>query len=401
MRIMLVHPTHDYSTHDVYQGLLHGLRAEGHDVFPYDLGMRMDMAGAALVEAHRQSKLGAEFAPGLAQVRYEAGLAAYAAVMSQGIDYVVIITGLYWDATHTRNFRWGNVKVGIVHTEAPYMDAMMVEQLAGADVVWVNERGSVSRLEHYMSWLDSRPSIRYLPHGYHPEKHNTAEWPEAGVYPDHDVVFVGTGFEERVRLLESAFCILGQDGVDFGLYGHWGLLQAPAKLGPKPGKPFEPTEAHKAKLVRASERGKASPLWRYYQHGVVPNHVTSMLYRRARVGLNLFRSSETFSQDATKTGMVAESMNPRCYELAACGAFFLSERRAEVADVFGDTVPMFDGPEELAQLIRYYLANPDERSARAAELAQLVQPHSYVHRARQLADDLRGLTTVSGRNKAP
>ena len=154
-------------------------------------------------------------------------------------------------------------------------------------------------------------------------------------------------------------------------------------------------------LIRAAKRGKASPLWRYYQHGVVPNQTASMLYRRAKIGLNLFRSSETFGQTAAHSGVRSESMNPRCYELAACGAFFLSERRDEVADVFGDAVPMFEGPAELAQLIRYFLDHPDERQAKAAMLPQLVHQHSYVNRARQVAEDIAGLSALSRRTQAP
>ena len=72
-----------------------------------------------------------------------------------------------------------------------------------------------------------------------------------------------------------------------------------------------------------------------------------------------------------------------------------------MADVFGDAVPMFEGPAEFAQLIRYYLDHPDERQAKAAMLPQLVHQHSYVNRARQVAEDIAGLSALSRRTQAP
>ena len=108
-----------------------------------------------------------------------------------------------------------------------------------------------------------------------------------GEAPAHDVVFVGTGFDSRVALLSA----VDWSGIDLGLYGACG-----------------PT-------CRRSTR------WRpFVRAGLVDNARTGALYRKARIGLNLYRGTG---------GAPAESLNPRAYELAADGVFTVAQPRAE------------------------------------------------------------------------
>lgn len=391
MRICLVMPGHDYSTQDVYNGLAYGLRALGHVVIEYDTGIRCDMANMALHELWRQGRR--EDKPSLASTLYEAGRGVYADLVEQAADAVVIVCSLMWHPQHTKNLRKAGVTVGIVHTEAPYMDALLAENLAEASVVWTNERTSTARLADYWSWRDSRPPVYYLPHGYHPERHNARPWPEAEAEPAHDVVFVGTGFRERIALLEA----IDWTGIDLGLYGHWGLLKAPRGLRISPKRPEFPDRVRLSILRRLAALGApgVSPLWRFYRQGVIPNTRAALLYRRAAINLNLFRGSEKFRADSI---MVAggESANIRCYELAAMGAFFLTDSRPELVELFDGAVPTFDTPEQAAQLIRHYLARPDERQRVVSEMQEAIQPHSYVARAAQVVAQLRAAMVANG-----
>lgn len=391
MRIALVMPGHDYSTQDVYNGLAYGLRALGHAVIEYDTGIRCDMANLALHELWRQGRRSDK--PSLASTLYEGGRALYADLVEQAADAVVIVCSLMWHPQHTRNLKKAGVTVGIVHTEAPYMDALLAENLAEANVVWVNERTSVERLKDYWSWRDSRPRIHYLPHGYHPERHNTRPWPEADEQPAHDVVFVGTGFKERIALLEA----IDWTGINLGLYGHWGLLRAPRGLRISPKRPEFPDRVRLAILRRLAASGApgVSPLWQFYREGVIPNTRAALLYRRAAINLNLFRGSEKFRADSVQIPG-GESANIRCYELAAMGAFFLTDNRPELADLFGGAVPTFDTPEQAAQLIRHYLGRPDEREQVVREVLQSIEPHSYVTRAAQVVAELRAAMIGNG-----
>lgn len=391
MRICVAMPGHDYSTQDVHRGLVHGLKALGHHVIEYDTGLRVDMAGWAMHELWRHGRR--EDKPSMASTLYEAGRGIYADVVEQGIDAVIIMTTLMWHPQHTKNLRKAGMPVGIVHTEAPYMDASLAENMSYADIVWPNERTSVKRLLDYWAWKDRKPVVKYLAHAYHPERHTPEGQPGAPEVPAHDVVFVGTGFRERIALLEA----VDWRGIDFGLYGHWGLLRAPRWLALSPQRPEFPDRLRLwalRQMARMRSPG-VSPLWEHYRGGVVPNATSAAMYKAAKIGLNLFRGSELFRPDAQ---MVAgsESANIRCYELAACGAFFLSDHRDELAELFGNSVPTFDTPDDLAQGIRFYLAHPGLRAQMAGEALAAVRPHDYVARAAQVVDDLRAVLYRNG-----
>ena len=86
-----------------------------------------------------------------------------------------------------------------------------------------------------------------------------------------------------------------------------------------------------------------------------------------------------------------ESLNPRAYELAACGVFHLSEHRLEVPAIFGDLVPMFTRPVEAERLIRFWLEQDADRTRIAAALPAFVSGHSWTERAATVVADLNSL----------
>ena len=134
------------------------------------------------------------------------------------------------------------------------------------------------------------------------------------------MVFVGTGFQERIEVLKD----VDWDDIDFGLYGIWSLLGARSKL---------------RRYIRAKE---------------IENDVTASLYRKAKIGLNIYRTSKGFGRYTNKIEH-AESANLRAYELAACGLFHVSTYRKEVEEIFGDLVPTFESSAELEAIVRDYL----------------------------------------------
>jgi spore maturation protein CgeB len=214
---------------------------------------------------------------------------------------------------------------------------------AGVDVAFTNERSCVPFLQNYNRWT------YYLPHGYDPARHSPSlPAGEADVHA-HDVVFVGTGFAERVALLEA----VDWSGIDLGLYGAWSLV------------------------------AEDSPLRPYIQSGIVPNVEAARLYRAAKIGLNLYRRSYGYDLNAPQIN-TGESLNPRALELAANGVFTISDGRPEQAEVFGDVVPTFETAAELEWLVRHYLTHDADRTAKARQLPALVADRTFDNVARQL-----------------
>jgi spore maturation protein CgeB len=79
-------------------------------------------------------------------------------------------------------------------------------------------------------------------------------------------------------------------------------------------------------------------------------------------------------------------VNPRTFELAACGAFQLVDHRALLPDLFtGDEVASFKTFDHLPDLIRRWLRDSDARAAAAAAARRRVlDEHTYVHRMKEL-----------------
>jgi spore maturation protein CgeB len=330
-----------WATHDVYTGLLGGLRAGGHLVWEYALGARLDASREWFeVLRRKQQKTGgplAEVEPTAADEQHHASEGALAHALRHEVDWVVVVCGAYFHLDVVELLRRAGLKSAVVFTESPYDDAQQARAAPYYDVCFTNERTSVARLR------EANPNTHYLPAAYDPETHG---WREEEGEPI-DVVFVGTGFASRMELLGQ----VDWTGIDLRLYGYW------------------------------DDVPKRHPLAPYLHPGLVDNATTGRLYRRARIGLNLYR-------DAGAAG--AESLNPRAYELAADGVFTLSQPRAEVSERFGPLVPTFDTPKELETLCRHFLKNEAARRDAAARLSALVAEDTYHHRAAQLVAHLNG-----------
>ncbi len=192
---------------------------------------------------------------------------------------------------------------------------------------------------------------------YDPRKQYPA--PPDDSVPAHDVVFVGTGWIERIDLLEQ----VDWSGLDLGLYGEWKLL------------------------------GSRHPLRKHLRGPAIDNDSAIELYRRASIGLNLFRTSNQYGRDV-RHHSGALSANPRTFELAACGVFQISEHRAEVEAIFGSSVPTFTTASELQSRIRQALDQPEMRAEWAVQARQRVAPHTYAARAAQILTDLEAFESA-------
>jgi len=238
----------------------------------------------------------------------------------------------------------------VLFTESPYDQEKEIPVAKLVDGCWTNERTVVGDFQAACA------RAGYLPHGWHPQRHQARPHEGDDAMPAHDVVFVGSAFHERVEWLSA----IDWTGIDLGLYGSWESLGARNKL-------------------RQFVKGQQTD-----------NHLTAALYRRAKISLNLYRTSKGWGRYAPAIEH-AESLNPRAYELAACGAFHLSSQRAEVKEIFGDLVPTFTTPFEASALIRRWLMDSDGRARVAADLPACVAESSWVERSSRVIGDLQTL----------
>jgi spore maturation protein CgeB len=329
MRIVLVWASCSWSVRDVTTGLRGALLRAGHAVRDYRLDNRLMLAQHAIPEENWTQE-------GLSQIATESVLveATY-----HHADVVLIVSGLQFHEIGLWLLDRYKIPTAVVFTESPYQDADQASWIKKYPnlAAFTQERTSAAKY----GW-------NYLGAAYDPEVHRPVE-PD----PDEacDVLFVGTGFGERQRLLEG----VDWTGINLKLRG----------LFP--------------------EMTDASPLRPFYHPGCIDNHELPAAYAACKIALNPYRYHAE-----------AESLNPRAYELAACRVFQTSDRRAESVELFGDAVPAYsttrDAAGELEDILHYYLAHPEEREEKAERARDLVHEQTFDLRVAEMVKVLESRT---------
>jgi spore maturation protein CgeB len=235
-------------------------------------------------------------------------------------DLVLIISGMALHPDAIWLLRRAHIRTAVLFTESPYNDE---EQRAFHAVYpemicFTNERTSARD-----GWI-------YLPPAYDPAVHR----PVSATERPCDVLLIGTFWSERIRLLEQ----VDWTGLTVRLIGTWVAPPSP----------------------------EDSPIGRFYEHLCVRNIEAAGYYASAAICLNPHRTHPR-----------AESMNPRAYELAACGAFQLSDPRAELVETYDECVPTFRDAAELESRIREWQSRPADRARLAAMARTMVAPQTF------------------------
>jgi spore maturation protein CgeB len=104
------------------------------------------------------------------------------------------------------------------------------------------------------------------------------------------------------------------------------------------------------------------------------------VFNASRINLNLHSCS------GQNLDPEADFVNPRTFELAACGAFQLIDERSLLRDLFGpEEVATFQTVDELPAAIRRWLRDPEGRAGAAlAARRRVLAEHTYTHRMKEI-----------------
>jgi spore maturation protein CgeB len=107
------------------------------------------------------------------------------------------------------------------------------------------------------------------------------------------------------------------------------------------------------------------------------------IFNASAVNLNLHSSMRPDPPVAP-----GDFVNPRTFEIAACGAFQLTDRRELLPELYGpEEAATFSDLDELREKILYYAARPEERAAVAARARRrTLAEHTYAARMKSLLD---------------
>ena len=189
--------------------------------------------------------------------------------------------------------------------------------------------------------------VRYLPMAADPSLHRPLELTkEEREEYGSDVSFVGAGYANRREIFPR---LVGQNW-KFKLWGNeWDGA---------------------ADLTSVLQRNGAR----------VDTDTCLKVFNASAVNLNLH------SWAGTGLDPEGDFVNPRTFELAACGAFQLADRRSLMPDLFAENeIATLSSPEALPAEITRWLHEPAQRVAMAAQARQRVlAEHTYQHRMRDL-----------------
>jgi hypothetical protein len=118
-------------------------------------------------------------------------------------------------------------------------------------------------------------------------------------------------------------------------------------------------------------------------------------------GLDMYRALARSRVTLNRHINVAENYanNMRLYEATGVGALLITDRKENLGELFevGKEVVAYSNPEEAAELIRYYIAHPDEAGeiARAGQ-ARTLRDHTYLRRMEELVPVLEQYLAKGG-----
>ena len=224
------------------------------------------------------------------------------------------------------------------------------------DHVFTHELGCV---EFYRSL--GATSVHYLPLCVNPQMFYPRR---TGPQHQYDVVFIGNAFRNRTELFdELAPFLRGKKVLIAG--GFWERLNTFEELSP------------------------------FIKSGFIPPEETANYYSGAKLVINIHRPWEGGQDNRNTFQLPSRSINPRTYEISACGTMQLTDIREDLGSHYrpGHDLETFGSADELKHKIDYYLKHEKERRQYALRgLQATLRHHTFTARLPYLL----GVLTAQG-----
>ncbi|MDM5284687.1 glycosyltransferase family protein [Peribacillus frigoritolerans] len=258
----------------------------------------------------------------------------------------------YLDGDKVENLKRLGIKTALWLTDDPYYIDITKSIVSYFDVVFTQENNCVSLYK-----ASGCGKVHILPLAADPEVFKPKE---VGEKYKSDILFIGVGFWNRVHLFDSIADYLSKkDTIIIGLA--WDRLQNYSVL------------SHKINSTWVSPEEAAS------------------YYNGAKVVINIHRQHDDATINVNKEKINATSINPRTFEISACGALQLTDIRKDLSNFYTPEVDIstYKSPKELIQKIDYYLNHEDERRTIATNgLKKTTELHTFWNRINELLDKI-------------
>jgi len=138
--------------------------------------------------------------------------------------------------------------------------------------------------------------------------------------------------------------------------------------------------------IWGNEWPEGDPVFRHVQEKGrrVDAHDSARIFNATDVNVNLHSS---VSHEGVNP--FGDFVNPRTFEIAACSAFQLVDRRSLLPELFvpGEEIACFTGRDDFLDMADHYLAHPAEREAFAGKaMRRVLAEHTYRDRMREMIE---------------
>lgn len=268
--------------------------------------------------------------------------------VAHAVDLVLVLNAIHSVKPEVpRRLRELGVHTAVWFADDPYFSDKTAEYVKDYEFVFTNEG---SCLDFYRSL--GCVNVHYLPFAG-----ATGMFRPLPVPPEYqsDVCFIGSPFWSRVAVFNQIAERLEKRKVVIG--GNTWL-----------------------------ERVKNPALFRRFTRGPIMPPEAVHYYNGAKIVINIHRSA-TGEENCNSRGLPAYGLNPRTFDMAAAGAFQLSDEREDLPSLYvpGQEIVTYRTPKELADLIDHYLLHEEERHRIAAGgLARTRREHHYFNRLERM-----------------
>ena len=224
---------------------------------------------------------------------------------------------------------------------------------------------------------------------YCQEAANPAVYHPFDVEREFDVTFVGQAYGERPAYVRH----LLDSGIDVRVWGYGWERFVPGAGEKAAMSPLEKAGRMGRKLLTAEGRTEAARRFRTFLRGggspvvelpaeiaggVLSDEEMIRMYSRSKINLGFSTCGDTHAG-----GERIVQVRLRDFEVPMSGGFYMVEYMEELEEFFaiGKEVVCYEGPEDLAEKIRYYLSHDAEREAiRRAGHERCLRDHTWQRR---------------------
>ncbi|WHY97944.1 glycosyltransferase family protein [Peribacillus simplex] len=242
------------------------------------------------------------------------------------------------------------IRTALWLTDDPYYIDITKFIVSHFDIIFTQEKNCISLYKSY-----GCNKVHFLPlaadsHVFQPKVVNDKY--------KSDILFIGNAFWNRVNLFDSIADYLSKK--DTKIIGHsWERMDNYSLF-----------------------KNKVNNIW-------TSPAETASFYNGAKVVINIHRQHDDSTINLNKDKINADSINPRTFEISACGAFQLTDIRKDLSDFYTPEVDIatYQSPTELIQKIEYYLNHEDERRKIATNgLNKTKELHTFTNRINELLE---------------